>query len=78
MVSPAAGDKLAGANGGGTIYIPEGAYRISRPVTPVAGVGYIGAGKKKARLLPFKATAPFLYRGNEAYIDNLLFYRLYH
>ncbi|EPY6832051.1 right-handed parallel beta-helix repeat-containing protein [Klebsiella pneumoniae] len=62
-----------GANGGGTIYIPEGAYRISRPVTPVAGVGYIGAGKKKARLLPFKATAPFLYRGNEAYIDNLLF-----
>ncbi|MDK6205970.1 right-handed parallel beta-helix repeat-containing protein [Klebsiella aerogenes] len=62
-----------GANGGGTVYIPEGAYRISRPITPVSGVGYIGAGKKKARLLPFKATSPFAYRGNENYIDNLLF-----
>jgi hypothetical protein len=40
---------------------PEGAYRISRPITPVSGVGYIGAGKKKARLLPFKASSIMLF-----------------
>lgn len=61
------------AAGGGMVYIHTGAYRISRPITPMPGVGYIGPGKKLARLLPFKATAPFLYRGNETYIDNLLF-----
>lgn len=61
------------AAGGGMVYIHTGAYRTSRPITPMPGVGYIGPGKKLARLLPFKATAPFLYRGNETYIDNLLF-----
>ncbi|HEJ8267957.1 TPA: right-handed parallel beta-helix repeat-containing protein [Klebsiella oxytoca] len=62
-----------GSQGGGTIVVPGGDFRTSRPVIPVPGVGYIGAGKKKTRLLPFKATAAFLYRGNENYIDDLLF-----
>ena len=66
-------DKLA-AMGGGLIYIPEGAYRFSRLITPRSNVGYIGAGKKKTRLLPFRASAMFTFRGTTSnYIDNLLF-----
>lgn len=64
----------ASAAGGGVVYIPEGAYRLSRPVYPLSNVGYIGPGKKRARLLPFKYSGAFEYRGSKtAYIDNLLF-----
>lgn len=60
--------------GGGVIYIPKGSYRLSRRLIMMSNVGFIGAGKGLTKLLPFKYTSAFEFRGSKTnYIDNLLF-----
>ncbi|TKI08331.1 right-handed parallel beta-helix repeat-containing protein [Martelella alba] len=61
------------ANGGGTLFIPEGNYKCYFPTTPKSNVSLVGAGRGSTVLLPMSYQAPIYYRGNGTYIQNLLF-----
>ncbi|OOL08825.1 hypothetical protein BXQ27_34440, partial [Klebsiella aerogenes] len=60
-------------NGGGTLYIPQGYFKLSKPVTPRSGVSLVGAGQNATVLLPFGYLAAITYQGAETYIENLQF-----
>ena len=65
-------DWLSG-NGGGTLYIPQGYFKLSKPITPRSGVSLVGAGQNATVLLPFGYLAAITYQGAETYIENLQF-----
>ena len=68
-----AGYDALSARGGGFLYIPEGFYKLARPIIPRPNVSLIGAGQNATVLLPFGYLAAITYQGAETYIENLQF-----
>ncbi|WP_447868820.1 right-handed parallel beta-helix repeat-containing protein [Rahnella aceris] len=68
-----AGYDALSSRGGGFLYIPEGYFKLARPIIPRPNVSLVGAGQNATVLLPFGYLAAITYQGAETYIENLQF-----